>query len=673
MKLFGDDSEKTADEEQGEPTEDVSSEHGKNDRGVPEVGRYHRDLIAPSGFSERASWAKVGEHYVKTFFINGWPDYGSNGFLEEVFLGTAVQNDISIHIDPYKSDVAVNQLEDEVKKSESLANSTTGGLISSLTTRKDARETRETYNALTETDANLFDVGMYLTVRTTDKSKLDRITDEVVRKLKSAPARTKPTVAKKSQLEALKAVSPINQDTVNYKTEFLGGGLAAMFPFSSTSLDEEGGVDFGVHDSNNSHVFVNRFARENGSNQFTVGKIGSGKSFSTKLNVLRTMASRDDVITYMIDPLGGFDNINDALQGKHIVIGGNNTVNPMDLRVSRNESAVKAGVDPYAMKKRNLMDFFDMFFAQRGEGMDGARGVLEQAIEKTYSDAGITRDPETHSRPSPNLKHLIAVLEEMVENPEAFAYAEAESHIEDIRSGASKLLISFQPFKKGGELENLAGESELDIRDENAVYFDLRQNEATGNSGLMMQVLFSEIYERAKSTDKKVMLVIDEAHYLTKDARSLDFLSQAVRHSRHYDLSINFITQTIDEFFSHEKAKTIVENCSIKLFQKLDTDIPDDIATTLGLNESEQQYIRNAQAGKQEAGFSQALLGVGSHGYIPIKVIASEFEETLITYDPSKDADPYGFGEFEKLLDSVEFDKSDFEPDESTAPAEEAH
>jgi DNA helicase HerA-like ATPase len=61
-------------------------------------------------------------------------------------------------------------------------------------------------------------------------------------------------------------------------------------------------------------------------------------------------------------------------------------------------------------------------------------------------------------------------------------------------------------------------------------------------------VLFNSVYERVKQTEKKVVFTIDEAHYLMNDASSLDFLETAVRHSRHFDLSLEFVTQTGGEF-----------------------------------------------------------------------------------------------------------------------------
>jgi type IV secretory pathway VirB4 component len=73
----------------------------------------------------------------------------------------------------------------------------------------------------------------------------------------------------------------------------------------------------------------------------------------------------------------------------------------------------------------------------------------------------------------------------------------------------------------------------------------------------MMSVLFNAVYERAKQTDKRVVFVIDEAHYLMNDATSRGFLEMAVKHNRYYDLSLHFITQTGGEFTLTPQTRTI--------------------------------------------------------------------------------------------------------------------
>ncbi len=142
-------------------------------------------------------------------------------------------------------------------------------------------------------------------------------------------------------------------------------------------------------------------------------------------------------------------------------------------------------------------------------------------------------------------------------------------------------------------------------------------------------MLFNAVYERAKGTDKRVVFAIDEAHYLLNDATSLEFLETAVRHSRHYDLSLQFITQTGGEFALTPEARTIADLCSLTLIHRVQEET-DKLAEWFGLSEREINWIRTAKAGNDEDGFSEALLGIDEEGWFPLRVRASGFEDEAL-------------------------------------------
>jgi type IV secretory pathway VirB4 component len=168
------------------------------------------------------------------------------------------------------------------------------------------------------------------------------------------------------------------------------------------------------------------------------------------------------------------------------------------------------------------------------------------------------------------------------------------------------------------------------------VYLDLHQEETGGRSqtSLMMQVLFNIVYERAKQTAKRVVFVIDEAHYLMGDAPSLEFLETAVRHSRHYDLSLQFITQTGGEFALTPEARTIANLCSMRVIHRV-TEETTTLVDWFDLSEREVNWIRTAKAGNDEDGYSEALLGIDEEGWFPLRVRASEYEAAVIDWDES--------------------------------------
>jgi type IV secretory pathway VirB4 component len=140
-----------------------------------------------------------------------------------------------------------------------------------------------------------------------------------------------------------------------------------------------------------------------------------------------------------------------------------------------------------------------------------------------------------------------------------------KSEAEKLEADAIWLLDQLRPFVPGGGFENLGRQSEFDIENERVVYLDMTEQGGCigGHTSLLMELLISLVYERAKETDKRVVFVIDEARYLMKDAATLDYLETIFRHHRNHDLSIRLITQTVDEFLDHDVAKIILDQCAI--------------------------------------------------------------------------------------------------------------
>jgi type IV secretory pathway VirB4 component len=232
------------------------------------------------------------------------------------------------------------------------------------------------------------------------------------------------------------------------------------------------------------------------------------------------------------------------------------------------------------------------------------------------------------------VRDVMAVLEELLAEPERFGYA-TEGEQQRVTADAQSLLTELRPsFRSAGDLANLAEETALDL-DSSLLYLDLQQEEGTrgrSRTSLMMQVLFKAVYERAKQVDERVVFVIDEAHYLLNETSSLEFLETAVRHSRHYDLSIQFVTQTGGEFTLTPEARTIANLCSMTLVHRVREET-DTLADWFGLNGREREWIRTAKAGNEDDGYAEALLGVDEEGWFPLRIRASDFERRAIGGD----------------------------------------
>jgi len=602
-----------------------------------DVEEMHKSLVAPSEAVFERNAAKLGTRWTKTMWAESYPDQPVNGFLERLFTEPGVETDVAIHVEPRDTRRAQEELKDRVGTLEAeYERKRERRDVDARGVQKDLEDAEEMYDVVRNTPTEVFDVSTYVTVREDTRDALESAASEVRAGLRRAPANVRPVTASRRQDLAVRSTSPVANDHLNKKAAMMGGAVGATFPFSSSTLVEAEGVEYGVHAFNGSPVIVDRFGRETGYNALVIGNIGSGKSFSTKLNLTRTLAQDEDAIVVMLDPLKGFVGVNRALGGERVVVGGNVGLNPLEIRETPDEVLEETGgeLDPFGAKLKDVLSFFESYFESRGDPLGERRGTLENAVKKTYNNKGIYRDPDTHGNESPLVTDVIDVLRTMAEEPDEYTVSESDEERRKIETNASELLIGMEPFTEGGEFENLSSETEIDITGSKVVYLDLQQQETRGGTGLMMQLLFNAVYERAKEeTDKRVIFAIDEARYIMKDSTNLSFLEQAVRHSRHYDLSIQFITQTIDEFFAQDESEAIADNCSLKLLHRIEG-MDDELADELDLTPRQKEYVATAMAGDDEAGYSEGLLGVADEGWFPIHVRANDFEKRVVDYNP---------------------------------------
>jgi type IV secretory pathway VirB4 component len=364
-----------------------------------------------------------------------------------------------------------------------------------------------------------------------------------------------------------------------------------------------------------------------------IGRLGAGKSFATKLRLVRRAMYDEDTIIVMLDPMRGFAGVSDALDGEQITVGGTRGLNPLEIKPTPDHvlDAVD-DLDPWGEQITWVMTFFGTFFEHVADHPLGERSqTLRRATQEAYRRQGITRDPSTHAKQSPTIRDVISVLESFADEPGEFGYS-TEGEKQAVREDAESLLKDLRPsFRDEGALANLAKPTEFDL-DSKVIYLDLHQEEGAqgrAETSLMMQVLFNSVYERVKQTEKKVVFTIDEAHYLMNDASSLDFLETAVRHSRHFDLSLEFVTQTGGEFALTPETRTIANLCSITVLHRVNEE-GEKIAEWFDLNDRQVNYVTSAKAGEDEDGYSEALVGIDQEGWFPLRIRASDHEAGVI-------------------------------------------
>ncbi|WP_226042984.1 conjugal transfer protein [Natrinema sp. DC36] len=619
--------------------EDLSISSGER---LPDTSTMHQSVIAPATVDWETTYAVINdETYVRTFWIEQFPEEPSDGLLERLLLETDLQTDISIHLYPFDSQSAQDMMADwisDLKINQHDANS-----LKSEDLQDDIEQAKYMRSLVRANKASFYRGGVFIRLAADSEQALDNQTTRLRSIVKDAPANCTLKVASRWQERGLATVSPLGTNELgrDRMSTLTNQAIGAMFPFSSNYQMMDDGIEYGYHGHNGSPIRINPWELETGHSELVVGMPGAGKTFGDIMRHLRMMKRHNDTMLVLVDPVGGFRGIADALNAKTITVGGDTKLNPLEIRETPQHVLESSdGVSPLSAKKDEIYAVLENFLDARDIELGAETGVLSYVIDEAYRQAGVVEDDvSTHtSENSPTMQDVHRILCDIAENPDEHNIAASESARERAAQYADELAIAFQPFREGGSYENLSHRSEIDILegDNKVVYIDLGQIEGSA-SGIdrqtfLMQLLLSTVYQQAKNTQRNVELAIDEAHYLFEDQANLDFLETAFRHQRHAGLRMVLLSQTAQEFYETEQAEKIIGMCPIKVFHKL-PELDDRTADKIGLTKEQRQYVRGADAGKADLGYSQALVRVEEHGTYPLHVVADEFEKRVIDYE----------------------------------------
>ncbi len=632
-----------SDSHEGAANEDTDTPSVPAADRLPDTSTMHQSVIAPSTVDWETTYAVINdETYVRTFWIEQFPEEPTDGLLERLLLETDLQTDISIHLDPFDSQSAQDMMADWI--SDLKINQHDSNSLKAEDLQEDIDQAKYMRSLVRANKASFYRGGVFIRLAAESEQALDNQTTRLRSIIKDAPANCTLKVASRWQERGLATVSPLGTNELgrDRMSTLTNQAIGAMFPFSSNYLMMDDGIEYGYHGHNGSPVRINPWALETGHSELVVGMPGAGKTFGGIMRHLRMMKRRHDTMLVLVDPVGGFRGIADALNAKTITVGGDTKLNPLEIRETPQHVLDSGeGISPLSAKKDEVYAVLENFLDARDIDLGTETGVLSYVIDETYRQAGIVEDDvSTHtSANSPTMQDVHRILCDIAENPDEHNIAASESARERAAQYADELAIAFQPFREGGAYENLSHHSEIDILkgDNKVVYIDLGQIEGSA-SGIdrqtfLMQLLLSTIYQQAKNTQRNVELAIDEAHYLFEDQANLDFLETAFRHQRHAGLRMVLLSQTAQEFYETEQAEKIIGMCPIKVFHKL-PDLDDRTADKIGLTEEQRRYVRGADAGKEDLGYSQSLVRVEEHGTYPLHVVADEFEKRVIDYEP---------------------------------------
>ncbi|MFC4989108.1 VirB4 family type IV secretion system protein [Saliphagus infecundisoli] len=620
----------------------------------------YQSLLSPDSINPSESPRYVvldDDTYSTTLAIRDWPGRPPLGMLEPIlnFDEPGVRATTSTHFQGLDVDNKRRELKSQVDAMEQkTANAEEKNSPFAERYRQSYEAARDIKESVEQPDTGLFESTTYIELRAPSPKLLKKAIRSVRTSLRELNADAKEM--KYHQVEGYQTAAPLAKDDTGEEVTMTSNGLAALIPWTSENLIEPGGVEIGTHADRCEPTVLDLFSRSTGYNMGIFGKIGSGKTTTLKTFLLRHKIQNPETRMVLIDPVREFTGLCEIFDGNHVVIGGETPINPLEIEAVPEEKLKRIGEStPLKDVKRRGMTFIQTYYRLEDLDLTDKKGTWQKAIEVAFDRAGITEAPATHDRPSPTITDAIQVLEDMVNDPDQFVrdeIADDEESWEDRKETAIRILNNdISAFEEGGIYHHLTKPTELDISESDTLYLDLQRYEGEAKTGLMMQTLTSLVYQQAKRSEHPTIMAMDESHYMTKHSSDLSFLKQAIRHSRHYDLSMIFSTQSVGEFYGEkdtvddenreqkqEDAQIIIDQMSVKIFHYLE-EMDDTWAERFDLTDSEKEYIQGATPGKEEYGFSEALLKVDQKGCYPLRVEMGDHhnpcEFAFVQYDPS--------------------------------------
>jgi conjugal transfer ATP-binding protein TraC len=564
-----------------------------------------RDLIAPSSLEFHADHFRLGTKYGRTLYIYGYPRQIYTGWLSSVINMDEVL-DVSMFLYPVDTQVVmqnlrkkVTQLEASMSINQEKGKTRDPGLEAAL---QDAEELRDELQVGSE---KFFRYGLYVTLFADSLDELTFVQNKIETLFGQQLVFSK--VASSQQEQGLNSTVPQMMDQLQIRRNMNTGAISTSFPFTSADLTQEKGILYGINMHNNGLVIFDRFTLEN-ANMVVFAKSGAGKSFTVKLEAVRSMMTGADVL--IIDPENEYQKLSDAVGGSYIRLSLSSDVriNPFDLpRVIDTEDADDA-------LRANLVTLHGLLRLMLGGATVTNTNVtllpeeeadLDQALIDTYARLGITSDPLTHNSMPPTMSDLYDTLLHM-------------------GGSGPKLAQRLRKYTTGTFAGIFSQQSNIEINN-SMVVFNIRDLEDELRP-VAMYIVLSHIWNITRSHQKKRMLIVDEAWQLMKYEDSANFLFSLAKRARKYHLGITTITQDVEDFMGSKMGRAIVANSSMQLLLKQSASAVDVLSDVFKLTEEEKKRLANFPVG-------QGLFFAGQN-HVHIQVIASQTETQLVSTTP---------------------------------------
>ena len=553
------------------------------------LSRGHRikDYIAPSMFNFKPREIEIGMSYTRVLFVKKYDRELTDTFIQDL-LDNKEKICVSKHVIRLDKGKAtelirkrVNELQGRIQ-GRMERNHKTGGDFVPFTYREKLQELEDLQTQLSDSNSELFQVGVFVAITAETKDDLEALTKYVREKAQNHQVILDVLVGE--QEKGLNTVLPFANNQFRTKnnskfTHLLSDAAGVLIPFSTVDHFSQKGICYGVsiNSLTKSIITLDR-TEEMNSNGFTLGTSGSGKSMFTKAEIVDVIMKYPEDEIIVIDPENEYLPLVKEYDGEVLKLSPNSPThfNVFDVDLSYSEE----GANAVAVKSQFIMTIVE---TAKGFALtSNEKSIIDRCVKQLYRQfmaSGGEKDM------LPTLIDFYNLLQKQTEQ-EAHDVATC---IELYATG------SFNVFAHQTNVNINKRFLVIDI-------FDMGEQLRAVGLQVILEYLWQRVIEN-KAKGKRTWIWIDEFSYFFTDGegkettRSGDFFAKVYKRIRKHGGTVTGITQNITEVLESKQAQRMLGNAEfVVLLQQKKEDL---IAVTklFDLSPSQVSYLKTGELG----------------------------------------------------------------------------
>lgn len=553
---------------------------------LAETGLITKDIIGPSSIDyRRPSSYMIGDMYAKSYFVKKMPSRMTTSFLSDI-TDIPCSMLVSMKFEPSDPEETVSAVRSQLASIEGQvaakqkANAEQGmGAFIPPELEKAYEHAKALMDDVLSSNQKLFFMSFTITLFAPSEEQLKTNETQLITVGSTHQTPIKPL---KDQMEAgFNSTLPLCVDeTLEIDRQYTTENASVFIPFTSQELNQDNAIFYGLNSTTQNMILYDRLSGNN-YNALIFGKPGTGKSFTTKIEIVSVLLNKKDAQVFVIDPQEEYYPLANNLHGKVIDISPTSQthINPLDMDINYDE-------DPIAAKTDFVLGMLSIMVSNPAI-IDNGRSAVDRCVRRIYTryldalrDKGVTNDISV----APTLADL---------------YQELLRDAEDHGDYMAEQIAGQMEMYVYGSYHTFAHRTNVDIKNERFVVYNTKKL-GSGMKELGLHVCLNDVWNRMIDNSKKhvyTYFYIDEFHILLHNRKITDFLVMIWKMARKWLGCPCGIMQNTEDLLRDDATRNILNTTSFIIMfseEKMDRD---NLQILLKLSDAQLKYITNNAKG----------------------------------------------------------------------------